>query len=48
MTMTKLTYVVAAIVPFGLVILACAGIAYVAFQGLRGRKARRLAFQNVR
>ena len=47
MTMTKLAYVFAAIVPFGFVLLACAGIAHVAFLGLRERKARRLAFQTV-
>ncbi len=47
MTMTKVAYVFAAVVPFGFVVLACAGIAYVAFQGLRDRKARRLALQTA-
>ena len=44
MTTTKLLYVVAAIVPFGFVLLACIGIAHVAMGGLR---ARRLRQQNV-
>jgi hypothetical protein len=47
MTMTKIAYVVAAIVPFGLVLLACYGIAHVAMIGLREKRARRLALQNV-
>jgi hypothetical protein len=41
MTTTKLAYVVAAIVPFGFVILACLGIAHVAIGGLRTRRHRR-------
>jgi hypothetical protein len=40
---TKLTYVIAAIVPFGLVFLACVGIAHVVMVGLRERRARQLA-----
>ena len=47
MTTTKIAYVVAAIVPFGLVALACYGIAYVAWVGLRERKAKRLALQKA-
>ncbi len=46
MTTTKLTYIVAAIMPFGFVILACIGIAHVAIGGLRDRK-RRLAQANA-
>ena len=47
MTTTKIAYVFAAVVPFGFVILACAGIAHVAFVGLRERKARRLSLQKA-
>jgi hypothetical protein len=47
MTTTKIAYVVAAIVPFGLVLLACYGIAHVAMIGLRERRARRLTLQNL-
>ncbi|MBS0233068.1 MAG: hypothetical protein JSR99_06240 [Proteobacteria bacterium] len=43
MTTTKVAYVVAAIVPFGLVLLACYGIAHVAMIGLRERRARQMA-----
>ncbi len=43
MTTTKLTFIFAAIIPFGFVILACLGIAHVAIGGLRDRKRRRLA-----
>ena len=38
--MTKVVYIVAAIVPFGLVVLACIGIVHVAIGGLRRRKLR--------
>ena len=44
MTTTKIAYVVAAIVPFGLVALACYGIAHVAWVGLRERKAKTSGF----
>jgi Flp pilus assembly protein protease CpaA len=47
MTTTKIAYAFAVIMPFGLVILACIGIAHVALLGLRERKARRLAFQKA-
>lgn len=47
MTTTKIAYGIAAIVPFGLVILACIGITHVALIGLRERKARRLALQKA-
>lgn len=40
MTTTKLAIVVAAIVPFGFVILACIGILHVAMGGLRDRRLR--------
>jgi hypothetical protein len=43
MTTTKVVYVVAAIVPFGLVALACVGILHVAITGLRERRLRRQA-----
>jgi hypothetical protein len=43
MTTTKVVYVVAAIVPFGLVALACFGILHVAIGGLRERRLRRQA-----
>ena len=43
MTTTKVVYVVAAIVPFGLVALACIGILHVAITGLRDRRRRRRA-----
>lgn len=45
MTTTKIAYLAAAILPFGLVLLACYGIAYVAVIGLRERRARRLAVE---
>ncbi|MGO4682684.1 hypothetical protein [Hyphomicrobium sp. 2TAF46] len=48
MTSTKIAYVFAAIVPFGFVLLACAGIAHVVFVGLREQKARRLSLQKAR
>jgi hypothetical protein len=41
MTTTKAIYVVAAIVPFGFVALACIGILHVAIGGLRDRRLRR-------
>jgi len=40
MTTTKVVYVVAAVVPFGLVALACIGILHVAITGLRDRRQR--------
>ncbi len=40
MTTTKIAYVAAAILPFGLVILACVGILHVAISGLRERRHR--------
>jgi hypothetical protein len=40
MTTTKLAYIIAVIVPFGLVILACVGILHVAIGGLRERHLR--------
>ncbi len=43
MTTTKLAYIAAAIFPFGFVLLACYGIAYVALTGLKDRRARKLA-----
>ncbi len=47
MTTTKIAYVVAAIVPFGLVLLACYGVAYVAMVGVREKRARQLALQKA-
>lgn len=47
MTTSKIAFVVAAIVPFGFVILACIGIAHVALGGLRDRKRRQAAMQPV-
>ncbi len=45
--MTKIAYVIAVIVPFGLVFLACIGIAHVAMVGLKEKKAKRLALQTA-
>ena len=42
MTTTKIIYAIAAIVPGGLIVLACIGILHVVSVGLRERK-RRLA-----
>ncbi|WP_290981366.1 hypothetical protein [Hyphomicrobium sp.] len=47
MTTTKIAYIASAIVPFGLVLLACYGIAYVAMTGLKDRRARKLALLKV-
>lgn len=41
MTMSKTAVLIAAIVPFGFVLLACLGIAHVAIGGLRDRRRRR-------
>lgn len=41
MTTTKIIYAVAAIVPGGLIILACIGILHVVTVGLRERRLRR-------
>ncbi|WP_409562629.1 hypothetical protein RLW55_19265 [Hyphomicrobium sp. B1] len=46
MTMTKIAYLIAAIAPGGLILLACLGIAHVAMTGLKDRRAR-LALQRV-
>jgi hypothetical protein len=43
----KITYAIAAIVPGGLILLACIGIAHVAMVGLRERKAKRVHLQMV-
>jgi hypothetical protein len=43
MTTTKIIYAIAAIVPGGLIVLACIGILHVVSIGLRDRKLRRLA-----
>ncbi|WP_181337512.1 hypothetical protein [Hyphomicrobium methylovorum] len=43
MTATKAIYVIAAIVPGGLILLACIGILHVVRVGLREHKARRPA-----
>jgi len=40
MTMTKAFYAVAAVVPGGLIVLACIGILHVARIGLRERRKR--------
>lgn len=47
MTMTKIAYLIAAIAPGGLILLACFGIAHVAMTGLKDRRARRVALQAV-
>jgi hypothetical protein len=41
MTTTKMIYAIAAIVPGGLIALACAGILHVVTVGLRERRLRR-------
>jgi hypothetical protein len=43
MTMTKVLYVVAAVVPFGCIILACVGIFHVVMVAKRERKQRQQA-----
>lgn len=43
MTMTKVLYVVAAVVPFGCIILACIGIFHVVMVAKRERKQRQQA-----
>lgn len=43
MTMSKAAFLIAAIVPFGFVVLALAGTIHVAIGGLRDRKRRRTA-----
>ena len=45
--MTKIAYVIAVIIPFGLALLACVGIAHVAMLGLRERRAKRVALQKA-
>jgi hypothetical protein len=40
MTTTKIVYVIAAIVPFGFLALACIGIAHVVLVGVRERRLR--------
>lgn len=47
MTMAKIAYLIAAIAPGGLILLAGIGIAHVAMTGLRDRRARRLALQRI-
>jgi len=47
MTTTKIIYLIAAIAPGGLILLACLGIAHVAITGLKDRKARHLALQKA-
>lgn len=47
MTTTKIAYLIAAIAPGGLILLACLGIAHVAMTGLKDRRARQLALQTV-
>ncbi|MET0409563.1 MAG: hypothetical protein ABW006_14475 [Hyphomicrobium sp.] len=47
MTMTKIAYLIAAVAPGGLILLACIGIAHVAITGLKDRKARELALLKV-
>jgi uncharacterized membrane protein len=43
MTTTKILYVVAAIVPFGCILLACIGIAHVVMVARRERKLQQVA-----
>jgi hypothetical protein len=43
MTTTKMAYLVAAIVPFGFILLASVGILHVALGGLRDRRLRQQA-----
>lgn len=47
MTATKIAYVLAAIAPGGVILLACLGIAHVAMTGLKDRRARQLALQKI-